>query len=347
MVKKTERTKNLAHVIQVLRKHGPMTQARLKEHCQLQASTISYLVKDLKDSNFIIDMGLDEAEGKVGKPGNLIGLNNRHAQFLGIYVQDEKLEVYLIGIDGKTLSCEIIAFDSTNAESSIYRTIENVLHLNPDIKGVGITIKAIVYSNGTIKSGLRQKGKKAVDHWAFAGLAKTLRCAFPNLAILMENDANSAAELYQYQKKLKNGNAVIYLLNKEPFGIGLGLLVNGKIFKGTSGAAGEFYEKNTNIREIASKVSTEKDFIAYFMPAILPHILETAYFMDPEKIVLSGSYFERLSPKSLNTIEQLLSKVPVPVEIASDKDRLNPAKGVALLAINNYVLKFVRGVAKR
>ncbi|MEG2455081.1 MAG: ROK family transcriptional regulator [Oscillospiraceae bacterium] len=347
MNKKSERKQNLLQVIESMRRLGPMTQARLKECCGLQASTVSYLVNDLKQCNLIKDLGLAEQEGKVGKPGNLISLNNDCAAFLGVYVEDERLFSYLIGIDGTTVECDEHDFTDSAMEQTILEVIGNSLALHPQIRGVGITIKAIVYNDGTIKSGIRHRIGGEDSAWNFTNLSAALRGAFPAIPIIVENDANSAAEQYHYENKLENGNLVVYLLNHTPFGIGCGLMINGSIYRGHSGAAGEFFEKNTKIGEIARQSNSERDFIEKFLPQVMSHAMETAYLLDPECIVLTGSYFEHIEGESVAQIEQLFKGFPVPVVLACGEKRLNPAKGVALLSTNAYVADFVEEVIRR
>lgn len=170
---------------------------------------------------------------------------------------------------------------------------------------------------------------------------------FPQIPILVENDANCAAALYHYENCLQSDNLVAYLLNKDPFGIGLGLVMSGVVYKGANGAAGEYYDQDANIRHLADRLQTEEDFVSQFIPAILPHIFQTSYLVDPEFVVLSGTFFESLQPESLAALEAILQPLPVPVRIASGEHRLNPAKGVALLATNNFVSSFVAEVTRR
>ena len=80
MNKQNERHNNLLRIIDVLRTRKVTTQAELKEICSLQASTVSYLINDLRTFNFIKDSGKAASSGrKVGKPGLAISLNNEAA----------------------------------------------------------------------------------------------------------------------------------------------------------------------------------------------------------------------------------------------------------------------------
>jgi len=346
MNKKNLRVQNLALLIGTLRRHGPLTQARLKEHCGVQASTISYLVNDLKKAELIIDLGQVENNGSVGKPGNILSLNGNKFQMLGIYVEDELLHVHCIGLDGKTVTSQEIPFDGKHVQEAVSGLIEEQLKQYPSIKGIGLAIKAIVYNDGSIRSGLRHSpgGDEA---WNFPGLPSALRQIFPQIPILVENDANCAAALYHHEKCSLNETLVAYLLNKSPFGIGLGLVVSGSVYKGAFGAAGEYYDQDAKISKLAERLLTEEDLVGQFIPAILPHIFQTSYLMDPECIVISGTFFENLKPETRAAIKEILQSLPVPVHIASGEQRLNPVKGVTFLATNKFVSSFVEEITRR
>jgi hypothetical protein len=211
MNKQTERKQNLRLIIDTLRQLGPVAQARLKESCGLQASTVSYLINDLKQSNLVVDIGKEDTQGRVGKPGNMVGLNNEEAVFLGMYVEDTVLHTYLVGVDGTTLHSGCMEYAPWDVEKMIFSTIDQKLREQSNIRGIGIAIKAIVYNDGRIKSGTRQARDHGEGTWNMMDLASDLRRAFCNVPIILENDANSAAELYRQEYGCNN--FVLYMLN--------------------------------------------------------------------------------------------------------------------------------------
>ena len=342
MNKKTERTQNLRLVIEMLRRNGAMSQARLKEHCGLQASTISYLVNDLKKEGLVRDSGVVQQEGKVGKPGSLIQLDNDTASVLGLYLEDNWIDAYLIGIDGRTLAYEMVHFENAGIQETMVSLIARSLQRYPQIRGVGIAVKAIVYNDGTIKS---DKHRDSMGHeWNISGLTGALEAAFPALPIVMENDANCAAELYCYETRREGGSLIVYLLNQLPFGIGCGLMVHGRVFRGTSGSAGEYFERNSGLRDLVCKETVRLEEV---ICGIRHHMESAVYLLDPECVVLSGSYFKDLTPKAGAAIEESLKDLPVAVRVSCGEATLNPARGAALLAINAFAKNIVEEVMKR
>lgn len=346
MNKQTERKQNLRLIIETLRKQGPVAQVRLKEYCGLQASTVSYLINDLKQSNLVVDIGKEVTQGRVGKPGNVVGLNNEEAAFLGMYVEDTVLHTYLVGIDGTTLHSGCMEYAPWDVEKMIFSTISKELGSNSNIRGIGIAIKAIVYNDGRIKSGTRQGKEQADGAWNMMDLASDLRRAFHNVPIILENDANSAAELYRQEHSCNN--FVLYMLNDIPFGIDCGLAIDGKVHRGQYGAAGEFFVKNLKVKQIHEATDKKEGAVGNILSTILPHMLQTAYLLDTERFVLTGSLFRDVSDEEIRQAQAYLSAVPVPVVIDNGSEQqLNPAKGVALRAIQNYIDGYLEEVAKR
>ena len=334
-------------VIEMLRRYGVMSQARLKEYCDLQASTISYLVNDLKKCGLIKDAEQEQREGKVGKPGNLLALNNDMASFLGLYVEDNWIDTYWIGIDGRILEYKREKYGENSVESSIIETIQYNMSAHGSIKGIGVAVKGIVQTDGTIKSGKRYGNWDGKDAWNFEGLANDLKKQFSEIPFIVENDANCAAELFHYNTKRIYSNCVTYLLNQMPFGIGCGLILCGQLYRGGNGSAGEIFEKGGLMRSLAGDRNAGQQNTETMIQAVMPHILTTGYLLNPNCIVLTGSCFEKITDQELELIRKMLEDVPVKVEILSGQDLLNPAQGAALFAIDRYAADLVGEVTQR
>lgn len=347
MNKGFERKHNLFKIIDALQRQGAMTQAQLKERCGLLASTVSYAVRDLRKFGFISDLGQAPSLGRAGKPGHLIGLNNGKASFLGLYAQDNRLMIQAIGIDGSTLYQGHIPFDNFLVEETIFTAIRGSLAEYPQIRGIGIAIKGIVYSDGTIHSHKRHDQSGGEGFWNFTGLSDKLTLAFPDLLFAVENDANCAAVQYHHGTGRENENLVVYLLNSHPFGLGCGILTGGSLYRGATGAAGEFFEKSSRLRELAYSLEEKDGFVSRFIPAILPHILQTAWLMDPHELVLAGSYVDGLRPGEIQAVEKIFENAQIPVKVKVGIGALDPARGAALLVTDSYVTGFIEEVKKR
>ncbi len=343
MNKRNEKKQNLTQIIEMLRRYGAMTQARLKEYCGLQASTVSYLVTDLKQSGIIRDSGVENQQRRIGKPGNIIELDNTAAVFLGMYVEDAFIDVYLIGLDGTPLCQERIPLGDDPVKKTIIRTVREKNISNPRISGIGIAVKAIVYKDGTIHSDKRRGTTVKNRNWSFAGLQSELQRIYPQMPIVVENDANCSAELFNFNCKREKKDIVLFLMNREPFGIGCGLLLDGKIYRGFKGSAGELFDSSSIFPEIAGKETESHGFLTAILEALKPYVMQTAAFLDPECFVFTGSCMNGFGPECEEIMADITAKTSIPV-IAESGDVLNPAKGAALFVIDKFVSNLVNEI---
>ncbi|MBI4428434.1 MAG: ROK family protein [Ignavibacteriales bacterium] len=97
--------------------------------------------------------------------------------------------------------------------------------------GIGIGSPGVVDESGVVKS------PPNIDGWDIVPLARKLGNTFPRFRIKVENDANAAAiaeSRFGAGKKYPNFLFVIW-----GTGVGGGIILNGKIYRGPTGGAGE------------------------------------------------------------------------------------------------------------
>lgn len=83
--------------------------------------------------------------------------------------------------------------------------------------------------------------------------------------------------------------------------------------------------------------------------AIMPHVATSAYLVDPKKIVLSGNIFNEISPEELENLHRIFKAYDIPMDmiITKGNHELDPAKGAALIAMNDYISTFIEKVGAR
>lgn len=341
------RKRNLVVMVDVLKREGPMTQTVLKEYINLKASTTSYLVNDLKRLGLVIDSGIITQDGGPGKPGNLLKLNNDFAQFIGCYVENNLVNVYVIGLDGTTLSHKSIFVDNyTKVKQALIDIIVTLCEKNSKIRGIGIAMKGVVLLDGTIQV---KYGEGKDEAWKLEGLLQHLKQHFPEIPVVIENDANCSAILYQHEEREIELDLLLYLLNKTPFGIGCGILVNGQILKGATGVAGEYFEKGKRIQKLIEGISDQNIYAEKFIESIFSHISTSVYLLNPKKVVISGNILNDISTTTIKKIGEIIKDYDLPVDVILTKgnEDLGPAKGAALIAMNDYISSFIGKVGAR
>lgn len=340
MNNRNERYKNLLHVVDVLRKHGSLSQAQLSDLCGLQASTISYLVNDLRKYNLIRDIGkVQSRSNHAGKPGFAISLNNEAAIFLGAYLEDSYIDFSLYGLDGRLLECERIEFEDMTMEDAMDDGVGRMITRYPQIKKIGIAVKGLIHSDGRLESGDRHLPSGKVEHWNISDFTGKVKRRYPEHDLIIENDANCAAVCFKFEDSEDVSNSITYVLNNRPFGIGIGLIINGHLYKGFSGVAGEFYDNDID--------SFCRDDIRSTISFLLNHMMMSTLLLNPEKIIISGSSFSTLDTETISEINEKLSCIPTKVELKIEENFSAPARGAALMVADTFIQELIGGMERR
>lgn len=346
MNKQHERKQNLFRVVEALQLGGPMTQSELKSCCALQASTVSYLVNDLRSFNLICEHeGLPAGEKKVGKPGVVIGLDNSAACFLGIYLIDDAIEMSIYGLDGRMIECERHPIeDDSMLEDTLISCISIQLKNHPQVRKVGIAVKGIIHNDGRLESGNRYPSPGRQTHWNFLSFVDNIRKGFPGYEVIVENDANCAALCYQFEDRLGDETSVTYVLNTRPFGIGLGLMVNGQLFRGSDGCAGEYYEDGSFLKD---ERDLSADKLEDTLGRLSNHMKMVCYLMNPARLIICGSALCDADSHLAERLKNILSSLPCDVEVKTEAHFNAPARGAALKAIDSFVREIIGGIERR
>ncbi|WP_277587301.1 ROK family protein [Psychrobacillus antarcticus] len=345
MKRNNDRKKNLAILIDLLKREGPMTQTMIKNYTNFQASTISYLINDLRKIGMVKNFGETVQGVGPGKPGSLLHLNNDIAQFIGIYVEDNQINLYVLGLNGETIDfTQSVIQSPTEVENILINMVKNKIENHSNIKGIGIAMKAMVLRGDKIRFGLREG---IMEPWELEGLEKRLKTQFKSIPLLIENDSHCTAILYQYLQKKDKMDLLLYMLNKVPFGIGCSILINGKLHKGTNGASGQYYYKGSNFTNLIHE-STNNNLVN-LVRVLMPHISTSSYLIDPQKVVLTGSYFNNVSLNQLKEVKKIIEEynMPYEFEFTQGNIELDPGKGAAFIAINNYIEDIISKVGAR
>ena len=350
MGKINERHQNMTSLFRTLRLEGTLTQAELKDRLHLQASTISYLVNDLKKQNLIINSEKSIQTIRVGKPGQYLELDNDVAFFLGLYLEETFIDVHVIGLADQEIHYQRVPMDDSSPEKLTEKVIELIKQftmVHENIQGVGIAVKSVVDSNGDLSSFKRTVMEMEVPTiWKVKGFSSKIRDAFPALSVVVENDANCAAVYCQSADKHAYSSSMVFVINVKPFGVGCGITINGELYRGFTGSSGEIYFSNRSIQDLAEENTTHDDPVR-LMEMLKETILKGIYFFDPEQVFLTGGLFTDIPLSAMDEITSFFSTSPYPMTILAQEHVSLPAKGAVLLVADAYIETLLSSVDRR
>ncbi len=230
------REMNLASVLQIIYGEAPLSRAKLATKTGLNKSTISSLVEDLLDRNLIHETGIDSMG--AGRPATLLEVNPKVGAVIGVELGVDFVSVVVTDFMGKVLQRKQINADpAASQEKTLGRTLTLVEEAIAEERNTGLKILGLSFSiPGTVDldEGILIFAPNLNWHNV------PFREIFSNstgLKVFIENDANAAAiaeHLFGVAQHLKD-----FLFVFAGVGLGGGLYLNGQLYRGKGGYAGE------------------------------------------------------------------------------------------------------------
>ena len=222
-------------IVRFLYFHGSKSAAQISKKLKSSIPTITTIITELISINVIVDQGQGTSSG--GRRPNLYGLQEDTFYILGIDIGRYATKMALFNTklenitDLKTYPLSLKK--NENKQIDIIYNFANKL-----IKDSGIDQKKLI-GVGLDMPGLID-AKEGHNYTYFHNKNLSLASRFKEkfkLPVYIENDAKTRALAeYRYGQARESKNTLVMHLG---WGVGLGMIINGKLFGGTSGFAGE------------------------------------------------------------------------------------------------------------
>ncbi|RDW22172.1 ROK family protein [Oceanobacillus arenosus] len=225
---------NKALVLRKIIESSPITRPMIANETGLNKGTVSSLVNQLLEEKIIYESGPGESSG--GRRPVMLLYNQVAGYSIGIDIGVNYMLGIITDLQGNIHQEKLIKFSNLAFEEIIKRLfgiIDLLLAIAPPspygIIGIGIGVPGIVDKNEEILLAPNLG-------WKNIKLKEILEEKY-NLTITIENEANAGA----YGEKMfgvgKDFNNIIYV--SDGIGIGVGLILNGELYRGNNGFSGE------------------------------------------------------------------------------------------------------------
>ena len=228
--------KNLA-ILEVIRKNGPISRTDISKITELNIVTVSNYVNHYIKKGLVIEGELDESTG--GRKPVLVELNAKAGYMVGVGLNMMTTVGVLVDLEINVITELKRERRFGNSENTIEDMVEMAAEIinksevdKTKIVGVGVGVPGIIDERGRTIRWPQSLGEKDLS------VCLSIKDTFEkrlNIPTFVENDANAAVLGEKWLGLDRDVRHMIYMFS----GVGCGILVNGEIYRGATGAAGE------------------------------------------------------------------------------------------------------------
>jgi len=334
-------------ILETIRLHGPMSRVGIARQTQLTAQTVTNITKKLFKAGLIVEDSRQQTG--PGAPSILLRINENAAYSIGIDFDKDHLTVILVNFNGKICQkrTQDVHFPSPQeAIDLMVKMVNDIIEkagLDYDIIwGIGVGLPGpLAISEGSASKNI--VNPEALPGWENVPMVRELESRL-NLPVILENNASAAAigEHWYGDGKMMKSFFYVY------FGAGLGggIVINGQLYSGYTGNAGELgyyptpvflendkkYEHDhlggyfnvpllqeklrgmgyeaSSIADLADLHMNRNEVVIKWLDDatrnLIPLILAMEYMFDPEAIFFGGRLPETMLRSMLDSMQKIM-----------------------------------------
>jgi len=224
-------------VLELLLADGPASRGDLAARTGLSKPTVAEVVGRLEESGLLVDAG--ETVGRPGPNGRLYDVDPARRVGVGISVEPRGVRAELVDSRGAVLAAAVDPHGASGADAAT--TVAALVASLAESSGVlpSAVSDVVVAVPGSYDEAADQvRHADRVAAWTAPGIAASLSAALPQSALVsIDNDANLAlvAESAATNADGARNRSLLWL----GAGVGLATEIDGRLYRGTAGGAGE------------------------------------------------------------------------------------------------------------
>ncbi len=293
--------------------NGSSTITDLAKELDLSVPTVTKFISEMCEEGYINDYGKLETSG--GRHPSIYGLNPESGYFIGVDIKKFAINIGLINFKGDMLELNMnTPYKFENTQEALERLCDLIKNF---IKETEVNKDKIMNICINISGRVNPESGYSFSMFNFSEqpLAEVLakKIGFP---VCIDNDTR-AMTYGEYMKGSVTGEKNIIFVNIS-WGLGIGIIIDGKIYTGKSGFSGEFGHVNVFDNEIICHcgkkgcLETEASGSAF-------HRIFLERIKNGETSILSNRLKEKNKPLTLDElIEAACKEDPLCIEIVEE-----------------------------
>ncbi|MDD5196005.1 MAG: ROK family protein [Candidatus Omnitrophica bacterium] len=235
----SEKERRNIEILDILRKRGPISRPDISRDMGINVVTISSCIDEFIKHNLVFEKSLDVSEG--GRRPVLLDLNSKAGFVIGVGLNLMNMVGLLVDFKGNIITKTQVSRPKASVSEiseSILEIVREILRRSKEcassIHGIGVGIAGLINKN----DGSIHWPQKTGHYYTYATVDVPLKDLLEkefNLPTLMENDATSACFGEYWLGLGDNYKNILYMFS----GVGCGIMINGDLYRGAQGYAGE------------------------------------------------------------------------------------------------------------
>lgn len=219
-------------ILRLIYERGSISRQEISKIVGLTPATVTNITGELLEEGFIIELPKFEEKGSLGRKAIPLAINPTSGYVIGVDIGPRLIRIALSNLLGHLSNIEVFQYDNQREDELLETLIEKIEAIREDrnIIGIGIGVPGLVDSlSGEVRFS-PNLGWKALN------ISSPIKDSL-ELPVIVENNVKAMAvgERWFGKGRKVNNFILIYI----SLGVGSGIIIDGKLYKGANNGAGE------------------------------------------------------------------------------------------------------------
>jgi len=235
---------NQVTVLQCIRQNEQICRRQVADMVGLTPGTVTNIVRDLIASGYVVETGY--LSGKKGRRAVGLAINRRGFHVLGVRLSRSSIVCRAFNPKAEVILAKTAVIEDFEDAERVLRSMLDLMEEVVEESGVRSSLQAI----GVITPGpINFKEGKITHlhgnvHWRDVPIRSLIQDHF-GIPTILEHDANAAALAEVLFGEAREASSVLYIAVGR--GIGAGLVLDGEVYRGYMGTAGQIGHLSVNL----------------------------------------------------------------------------------------------------
>ena len=278
-------------VLQTIKDHGPISKRELQERTGLSWGHISQVTKRFLENEYIVVCG---KEMTAGRAREVLDINQADNYFIGADLNYQRVRLVLMDMKGCIVYEMRKSWDKLEYESvlqGIFEALDHVIlqYKNKKIHGIGFAVQGVVDISGGVSVRIDK-----IKNWKNVPLKQLVEGRYHIRTVIAHDpDCLMKCECHLGLLKKSQVDDAVLIQYHHGVGVGMSVMINGQIYIGNQGMAGEIghiiLDKKDGVPKMlghyAEKCDTQED-IDRIIDSLGRSVAIVNSLFNPEIVVL-------------------------------------------------------------